>query len=140
MKRRRRRSSKEVKKIQERFLEAVQREGRISLTDLISKYGPELDVRNTPSDKNLVKRQLDQLDRNGEIDFRREGRELIAHRKVEETAPEETLAAEAASPPPPTPPDLAVIKTFALQLGEFAKSLHEQIETLVRMVENVETR
>jgi hypothetical protein len=129
MKKRKRRSSMDVKKLQERFLQAVRDEGRISLTGLIMKYGPEVEVKNTPSDKNLVKRQMDQLAARGEIEFRREGRELIA------LAPEKyrTVGGLAAASFPPT--DLNVIKAYAVQLEEFSRTLQAQISTLVRMIE-----
>ena len=128
MKKRKRRSSMDVKKLQERFLQAVRDEGRISLTGLIMKYGPEVDVKNSPSDKNLIKRQMDQLAARGEIEFRREGRELIA------LAPEKYRASGGmAASLPPT--DLNVIKAFAIQLEEFSGTLQAQISTLVRMIE-----
>jgi len=92
------------------------------------KYGPEVDVKNTPSDKNLIKRQMDQLAARGEIEFRREGRELIA------LAPEKYRAAGGlATSFPPT--DLNVIKAYAIQLEEFSRTLQSQISTLVRMIE-----
>lgn len=118
----------DVKKLQERFLQAVRDEGRISLTGLIMKYGPEVEVKNSASDKNLVKRQMDQLAARGEIEFHREGRELIA------LAPEKyrTAGGLAASFPPT---DLNVIKAYAVQLEEFSRTLQAQISTLVRMIE-----
>jgi len=137
MKRRKRRSSLEVKKLQDHFLRAVQQEGKISLSGLIEKYGAEVDVKNSPSDKNLVKRQMDQLASEGEIEFHRAGRELIAQMPRE---PEKGEEAEEQTPPVlaegwRSATDLAVIRAFAVQLEEFSRTLQEQISTLVRMVE-----
>jgi hypothetical protein len=133
MRRRKRRSSSEVKRLQDHFLQAIEQEGKVSLTALISKYGPEVDVRNTASDKNLVKRQLDQLAGTGDIEFRREGRELIAQ-SVPEAADDEAIMAEMAAMRV-GPVDLAVIRAYAVQVEEFSRTLQEQIATLVRMVE-----
>ena len=78
LKKRRRRSRSEIQKIRDHFLGAVLEEGKISLTELVSKYGSEINVQNTASDKNLVKRQLDQLAREGALELRRDGRDLVA--------------------------------------------------------------
>jgi len=137
MKRRKRRSSLEVKKLQEHFLRAVQQEVRISLSGLIEKYGAEVEVKNTASDKNLVKRQMDQLADEGKIEFQRAGRELIAQMPSQpaksEDAREQALGSSTESRQSST--DLAVIRAFAVQLEEFSRTLQEQISTLVRMVE-----
>lgn len=161
MKRRNRRSASEVKDVQQRFLEAVKKEGEITLTDLIAKYGEAVNVKNTASDKNLVKRQLSQASKQGVIEFRREGRDLVARvpgRAAAAAAPPRKAAArrprgrraavrKAAAapaprptpappaPPPPVPADLAAIRAYAAQLEEFSKTLQHQIATLVRMVE-----
>jgi len=137
VRRRKRRSSVEVKRLQQHFLHAVQQEGKISLSGLISKYGPEVEVQDTASDKNLVKRQLDQLAAEGEIEFRRAGRELIAHVPSQPAKSETTEPADvdSLSAGPGYPVDLAVIRAFAVQLEEFSRTLQEQISTLVRMVE-----
>jgi hypothetical protein len=138
VRRRKRRSSFEVKKLQQHFLQAIQQEGRISLSGLVEKFGAEMDVKNTPSDKNLVKRQMDQLAAEGEIEFYRAGRELIAQMPSQ---PAKSENAEEHAPPAPSADsfqssaDLAVIRAFAVQLEEFSRTLHEQISTLVRMVE-----
>jgi hypothetical protein len=134
MRRRKRRSSSEVKRLQDHFLQAIQREGRLSLSGLISKYGPEVEVRNTASDKNLVKRQLDQLASRGDIEFRREGRELIAQSIPEGKLHDEEIMEELASGRF-GPVDLTVIRAYAVQVEEFSRTLQEQIATLVRMVE-----
>ncbi len=135
--RRKRRSSLEVKRLQEHFLKAVQQEGKISLSGLIEKYGAEADVKNTPSDKNLVKRQMDQLADEGKIEFVRAGRELIAQMPSQPTksadAQEQALASSTGGRQSSS--DLAVIRAFAVQLEEFSRTLQEQISTLVRMVE-----
>jgi len=126
-----------VKKLQAHFLEAVQQEGRISLSGLIEKYGADVDVKNSPSDKNLVKRQMDQLAAEGEIEFHRAGRELIAQMPSQPQKREESE--QQAAPVPVTDwqssSELAVIRAFAVQLEEFSRTLQEQISTLVRMVD-----
>jgi len=138
VKRRKRRSSLEVKKLQAHFLQAVQQEGRISLSGLIEKYGTEVDVKNSPSDKNLVKRQMDQLAAEGEIEFHRAGRELIAQmpsRPAKSEDSEEQTLPVSSTDSWQSSAELAVIRAFAVQLEEFSKTLQEQISTLVRMVE-----
>jgi hypothetical protein len=137
VKRRKRRSSLEVKKLQEHFYRAVQKEGRISLSGLIENYGPEVDVKNTPSEKNLVKRQMDQLAAEKKIEFQRAGRELIAQMPSQ---PEKSLGTHeqpgiSSAESRQSSADLAVIRAFAVQLEEFSKTLQEQISTLVRMVD-----
>jgi hypothetical protein len=124
-----------VRDVQEHFLSGIKREGRISLTDLISKYGSQVDVKNTPSDKNLVKRQLDQLARSGQIEFRREGRELVAESSSRPSA--EELAAQAKQLELP-PTELDVVRAYARQVEDFARTLQEQVTTLVRMIERAE--
>jgi len=137
VKRRKRRSSLEVKRLQEHFLKAIEQEGRISLSGLIEKYGAEVDVKNTASDKNLVKRQIDQLAAEGKIEFQRVGRELIAQVPSQPAKSEDTAGQTSGHPAEnwQASPDLAVIRAFAVQLEEFSKTLQEQISTLVRMVD-----
>ncbi len=128
-----------MKRLQEHFLRAVQQEGKISLSGLIEKYGAEVDVKNSASDKNLVKRQMDQLAALGEIEFHRAGRELIAQMpsrpaKGEEQGEQLARGASTGSSQSGAA-DLLVIRAFAVQLEEFSRTLQEQISTLVRMVE-----
>lgn len=142
MKKGKRRSTSEVRRVQEYFVQAIRGEGKITLTELIVKYGGEVGVKNTPTDKNLVKRQLDRAAQEGKILFQREGRDLVARARVEETA---APAAETTAPPVLELPkgsstDLAVIRAYALQLEEFSRILQEQISTLVRMVEKAAQR
>ncbi|HXK62204.1 MAG TPA: hypothetical protein PLP42_20145 [Acidobacteriota bacterium] len=127
----------EVKRLQEHFFRAVQQEGRISLSNLIAKYGSEVDVHSSASDKNLVKRQMDQLAAQGQIEFHRAGRELIAQLPGRSEKSQTQNSAMAASSPADltSPVDLAVIRAFAVQVEEFSRTLQEQISTLVRMVE-----
>jgi hypothetical protein len=125
-----------VRDVQEHFLSGIKKEGRISLTELISKYGGEVDVKNTPSDKNLVKRQLDQLARSGQIEFRREGRELVAESARTESA--EELAAQAKPVFEMPPMELDVVRAYARQVEDFARTLLDQVSTLVRMIERAE--
>ena len=127
-----------MKKLQDHFLRAVQQEGKISLSGLIEKYGADVDVKNSPSDKNLVKRQMDQLASQGEIEFHRAGRELIAQMPAlpgKDEEPKEQLGRGGSGNTPASPADLTVIRAFAVQLEEFSRTLQEQISTLVRMVE-----
>ena len=132
MKKRRRRSGSEIQKVRDHFLGAVLGEGKISLTELVAKYGSEINVRNTASDKNLVKRQLDQLSREGALELRRDGRDLVA-RASEDRQP--TVEATPAAETHHTPDDLDVIRAYARQLEEFSRTLQDQVSTLVRMVE-----
>ena len=132
MKKRRRRSRREIQKVRDHFLGAVLEEGKISLTELVAKYGSEIKVQNTASDKNLVKRQLDQLAREGALELRRDGRDLVAWvSKDGHTTPQVAPAAETRH----TSDDLDVIRAYARQLEEFSRTLQDQISTLVRMVE-----
>ena len=132
MKKRRRRSRSEIQKVRDHFLGAVLGEGKISLTELVAKYGSEINVQNTASDKNLVKRQLDQLAREGVLELRRDGRDLVARASQDgHPAPEAAPAAETRH----TADDLDVIRAYARQLEEFSRTLQDQISTLVRMVE-----
>jgi hypothetical protein len=136
MKKGKRRSAKEVKRLQEHFVQAINREGKITLTDLIAKYGGEISVKDTPTDKNLVKRQLDRAAKNGQILFHREGRNLVAQplRKAP-PAPVEVVSVLTPEVPQEPPLNLTVIRSYARQLEEVSRSLQEQISTLVRMVE-----
>ncbi len=132
LKKRKRRSGSEIQKVRDHFLGAVLGEGKISLTELVSRYGSEINVQNTASDKNLVKRQLDQLAREGAIELRRDGRDLVAeHRKNGHSTAEPAPVAETLH----ASDDLDVIRAFARQLEEFSRTLQDQISTLVRMVE-----
>ena len=106
--------------------------GKISLTDLVAKYGSEISVQNTASDKNLVKRQLDELAREGALGLQRDGRDLVA-RVLEDGRP--TTDTVPAAETPRTGDDLDVIRAYARQLEEFSRTLQDQISTLVRMVE-----
>ena len=89
-------------------------------------------MQNTASDKNLVKRQLDQLAREGALELRRDGRDLVARGVARRPpAPEAAPVAETRH----TADDLDVIRAYARQLEEFSRTLQDQISTLVRMVE-----
>ena len=92
---RHRRKANEIRQLRNKLLEAVKKEGRINLTDLVGLYGPSIGIKDTPSDKNLAKRQLDILAKQGRIKVRREGRDLVATAQP---------MAEPAIPAPPTPP------------------------------------
>lgn len=149
MAKRKRRTAREIQRLRDDFLKAIQKEGKITLTNLIQQYGAPLGVKNTPSDKNLVKRQLDRLVKEGLIQFRRQGRDLVAQAdgkgetpkarpKTGKPAAKKTAeAAPAAARPAASsrPADLEVIRAYARQLEEFSRTLQDHIRTLVRMVE-----
>lgn len=78
MKKRTRRKASEIERLRNKILRIVKKDRRISLTAMVAHYGVQMGVRNTPSDKNLVKRQLDVLAKSGDIDFGRAGRDLVA--------------------------------------------------------------
>ncbi len=126
MNKRKRRTLNEIRKIRELLHVAVEDAGTITLSQLVGKHGSRIGVKNTPSDKNLVKKQLDQLAKEGKIEFVKIGRDLVA-KKLEES--------NGAGGIPEGPLDLAVIRAYAVQVEEFAKTLQGQIRTLVRMVE-----
>ena len=132
LRKRSRRSRKEIQRVRDHFLGAVLNEGKISLTDLIAKYGSEINVQNTAIDKNLVKRQLDELAREGMLGLQRDGRDLVA-RVLGNGQPSTDTAAAVETPR--TGGDLDVIRAYARQLEEFSRTLQDQISTLVRMVE-----
>ena len=178
MKRRRRKTS-EISKLRNKLLEAVKKEGRITLTDLVGLYGLDIDIRDTISDRNLAKRQLDILAHANEIQFSREGRDLVATAPTPKpepapvpipATPPPTPSEPAATPPTTEPaakpepapapspapapqpleaasepskpapelrehPELEAIKAYGKQLEAFSKTLLQQINTLVKMLE-----
>ena len=138
MKKRKRRTLNEIRKIREELLATVNRVGQMTLSQLVGDHGDRIGVKDTPSDKNLVKKQLDQLAKRDKLEFVKIGRDLVAR-------PTET--AEAAAPAPalvagPAPPsttgaaetNLSVIRAYAVQVEEFAKTLNGMVRTLARMV------
>ncbi len=131
MKKRKRRTLNEIRKIREQLLETVNSVGRITLSQLVGEHGAKIGVKDTPSDKNLVKKQLDLLAKGDEIEFVKVGRDLVANPMPEESPG--TGDGDAANLLIPT--DLSVIRAYAVQVEEFAKTLQAQIRTLVRMVE-----
>ncbi len=153
MEKRRRRTAKEIRKLRSDLREIVKRERRITLTDLVRDHGAAIGIRDTVSDKNLVKRQLDILASGNDCRFQREGRDLVASWREKPTpapAPTPPAAAPAAEPAPePTPPpaaepapaaaapsaDLAAIRVYAQQVEAFAKTLQHQLETLAEMLD-----
>lgn len=156
MEKRRRRTAKEIRKLRSDLREIVKRERRITLTDLVRDHGSGIGIRDTVSDKNLVKRQLDILASGNDIRFQREGRDLVAsfREKLQPApapeppppapappaaepvpSPAAAPAAEAAPPPASPPSDLAAVRAYALQVEAFAKTLQQQIETLAEMLE-----
>lgn len=158
MKRRRRKAS-EIEKIRARLQEAVKKEGRISLTDLVGMYGASIGIKETISDKALAKRQLDLLASTGDIEFQRDGRDLVAEYKPPpRPAPRPqqplytTRPAEKAEPPPPAMPapqedtaeatpsptapnlELQAIKAYAKQVHALAETLQQQVNVLTEML------
>ncbi len=125
MTKRKRRTLNEIRQIREQLHVTVEDAGTITLSQLVGKHGGKIGVKNTPSDKNLVKKQLDQLAKDGKIEFVKMGRDLVA----------KALTANGDGGVPEGPLDLAVIRAYAVQVEEFAKTLQGQIRTLVRMVE-----
>lgn len=172
MQKRSRRKASEIEKLRGKILKIVKREGRISLTNLVRHYGSSIGIRNTPSDKNLCKRQLDILAKTTNIVFGRNGRDLYAQwvgeeepaiqevgvpaelerppaaaisMPVNEPAPPPAVPAQAEAetpveaPAPPPMPDLSkaelkAIVAYARQVEAFAKTLQDQVATLVAMV------
>ena len=144
---RRRRSASEIRKLRSKLLEAVQQEGRVTLTDLVGLYGPSIGIKDTLSDKYLAKRQLDILAREKAIVFRRDGRDLVAAAKpapqppTTPAPPPAPTAKPAQQPTPAKPteeiqnPELQAIKAYAQQVEAFAETLHRQVRTLAKMVE-----
>ena len=126
MDKRRRRTLVEIRQIRDQVKSMVDKHGELTLSQLVGRYGNLLGVRDSPSDKNLVKKQLDRLSSAGEIDFQKVGRDLVARSRSE--APVEVQG----------PPSLNALRTYARQVEEFAKTLQNQVKTLVRMVENVQ--
>jgi len=134
MKKRKRRTLNEIRKIREQLLETVNSVGRITLSQLVGEHGAKIGVKDTPSDKNLVKKQLDLLAKGSEIEFVKVGRDLVANPMPEESAGSGSNGSEGGLDMM-VPTDLSVIRAYAVQVEEFAKTLQTQIRTLVRMVE-----
>lgn len=152
VKKRTRRKASEIERLRAKIFGVIQKENKINLTDLVGLYGSSLGVRDTASDKNLVKRQLDVLADSGRIHFGRDGRNLIARLVASPgafnspaaapmeaapmaAAPAPHAEAEPVAAPDISPTDLDVIKAYAAQVEEFSRTLHAQISTLVRMID-----
>ncbi len=129
-KKRKRRTLKEIRVIREGLLKTVNAAETVTLSQLVSDHGSTIGVRNTPSDKNLVKKQLDRLAKSGQIEFVKVGRDLVA-RTPSASSQEGELALASSN----GRPNLAVIRSYAILLEEVAKTLQGQIRTLIRMVE-----
>ena len=78
MQKRTRRKASEIERLRSKILKVVKKERNITLTDLVRLYGASIGIRDTPSDKNLAKRQLDTLANADHISFKRNGRDLVA--------------------------------------------------------------
>lgn len=151
MGKRSRRKASEIDKLRSKMLKIVQRESEITLTSLVRQYGASIGIRDTPSDKNLAKRQLDVLAKNGSIEFNRFGRDLVAKAAAPagvQAAPHYAApaAAQAVAPVVQAPaagglaahaatPELQAIRAYANQMGELSNALQQQLQILVRMVD-----
>ena len=146
MARRTRRKGAEIRRIGRSVLQIVQTEGEITLTDIISKHGARIGVKNSPNDKALIKRQLSQLAKSGQIRFGRKGRNIVAVAATKSTgraAPARVPSSSPVSAPPAlaassaTVHQLEAVEAYAEQLQEFARTLQDQIATLLRMISKV---
>ncbi len=133
MRKRRRRTLKEIRNIREQILDLVRQKERLTLSQLVSDHGDKFQVRNTASDRRLVKLQLSQLSDSGAIEFVKVGRNWIARNKA--TVGRDKTGVETDSSLGVVAPELEAIRAYAIQLEQFAKSLQEQIGNLVRMLE-----
>lgn len=155
MAKRSRRKASEIEKLRNKMLKIVQREGEISLTNMVREYGRSVGVKDTPSDKNLAKRQLDVLAKSGSIRFERHGRELIARSTGPApqsvppqpvTAVRQPAAVAAVATPglpavPPAPataqassPQLTAIRLYSQHMRDLSSTLEQQVSSLVQMV------
>ncbi len=145
MEKRTRRKASEIEKLRNKMLKIVQREGEISLTSLVRQYGASVGIKDSASDKNLAKRQLDILAKSGSISFDRHGRDLIARSAApvgQQAAVVQPAMATAVpslvSPAPPAGaslPELKAARVYTRHLLDFSKSLQQQVDDLVRMIE-----
>lgn len=153
MEKRSRRKASEIEKLRSKMLKIVQRESEITLTNLVRQYGASIGIRDTPSDKNLAKRQLDVLAKDGNIEFNRLGRDLVAKASAPAgeaaapqyeapaagpqavAAPTLQIPAAPAAASATTTPELQAIRAYAQQMEAFSKSLQQQLEILIRMVQ-----
>jgi len=133
MNRHRRRTLKDIRNIREQILDLVRQKGRLTLSELMDDYADKIGVRKTASDRHLVKRQLKQLAGEGCVEFVKMGRHLVVRNRLLTEA--ESKGAGAKSEAHGPSPELEAIRAYAIQLEQFARSLQEQIGTLVRMVD-----
>jgi hypothetical protein len=102
----------------------------------VSDFGLEIGVRDTPSDRNLVRKQLECLAELGTVDLGKAGRNLVVrapegHGGESDASDSQQLSRRV---------QLAAVKAYTIQLEEFAKTLQDQIRALVRMVERIDRR
>jgi hypothetical protein len=102
----------------------------------VSDFGLEIGVRDTPSDRNLVRKQLECLAELGTVDLGKAGRNLVVraadgHGGESDASDSQQLSRRV---------QLAAVKAYAIQLEEFARTLQDQIRALVRMVERIDRR
>lgn len=138
---RKRRTLAEIHEIRDQLLSIVERHERLTLSQIVSSFGKVVGVKNTPSDKNLVKKQLDRLAKDGQINFIKTGRDLVATKRGDRPGSGEAQLIQTEEGIQLTQgdrvlaPNLAAIRAYAQQLDEFARTLQGQIRTLIRMIE-----
>ena len=139
---RNRRTAAEIRRLREYFFRIVTKEGPITLSQLMASHAGEMGINDTPSGKNLVKRQLSLLAEANQIEFRRQSRDLLAGPL------RARLARRLASPPPSSQPEkasppgqqvgqLEALRAYAQTLESFSKTLQNQVSVLVKMVEKL---
>ena len=160
---RKRRTAAEIARLREFFFKTVTKAGPITLNQLMASHAKEVGINDSPSGKNLVKRQLSLLAKDNQIEFRRQGRDLLAGplrarlaRRV--AAPtEKKVKPPVASPRPAAqrplqPPtsrttkasvasqqqgQLEAIRAYARTVESFSSALQNQVGVLVRIVEKL---
>ena len=137
MKRRRRKAS-EIRRLRTKLLEAVKKEGRSTLTDLIVLYGASIGIKDTPYDKIFARKQLAILAQEDKINLQLDGINLVTSAKPSPRPP--TTPEPPAAPRPAEPAEeirnaeLDAIKAYAQQVESFAESLQQQVRNLVEMI------
>ena len=142
-----RRSRSQIQDIKSKALETVQNRGTVTLSQLISDHGTALGIRDTVSDRQLLKRQLFTLADEGQIRFSKKGSHLVARSKARRgrrsgAIPEvaSPVSGEARAEPVVAVsgrPELEAIKAYAAQLEELARTLNDQIARLAKMIREV---
>ena len=144
---RNRRTKAQIHKIRNKALQTILDQGTITLSQLIVGHGEQLEVRDTPSDRHLLRKQLAALDAEGKIQFSRQGRDLVARSSAGLEATSGVVPELASATAPggvrvqltvsglPENPELEAIKAYAGQLEALGQILNDQIARLVRMIQ-----